>query len=295
MTRFPMKTKSILTNGDMSQRLGQHFLINPTAIQTIIAALDLQKGDTVIEIGPGKGALTIPLAQKCQKIGCELIAIEKDLSFVRELRIKNKELRIIEGDALKELPRAACTVRSREGPQRPASNGVDNLGKTRFKAVGNIPYYITGKLMRVLGDLKNKPILSVFTVQKEVADRIAAHPPHMNLLAAAVQSWAKPQVLRYLKPGDFQPSPEVDSAIIKLTRAKSDIPIRYYEIMRIIFKQPRKTALNNLAEGLKMPKNALLAILQKKGFHEKIRPQDMGVEDIAYFAQKLRGGDNITS
>ena len=89
----------------LNKILGQHFLINKTAIKKIIAALDLKPNDTIIEIGPGKGALTLPLAEECQKIGCKIIAIEKDPLLVERLRVKGerKNLKIISGDILKIL------------------------------------------------------------------------------------------------------------------------------------------------------------------------------------------------
>lgn len=245
------------------KKLGQHFLVNQSAIKKIIAALDLKPADTIIEIGPGKGALTLPLAEKCQNpnFKCQIIAIEKDRQLVESIKYKVLSMNgeIIQGDALKVLPKI----------------------HTEYKLVGNIPYYITGKLLRILSELRNKPSLTVLTIQKEVAERICAKPPQMNLLAAAVQFWAEPRIIAALKSSDFNPPPKVDSAIIKLSPKTITLdPKRYYPLIKIIFKQPRKTLLNNLSEGLKITKIDTLNRLKKLGFNEQTRAQELNLEQI---------------
>ena len=291
----------------MREKLGQHFLINQSAIQKIIAALNLQKNDVIIEIGPGEGALTFPLLEQCKEINCEIIAIEKDPELAKNLesRITNQELRIIEGDVLKILP--TLTKRS-------------TLTAKRYKIVGNIPYYITGKLLRILSELITNYKLSitnvVLTVQKEVAERICAHPTKanptqrksslwgMNLLAAAVQFWAEPKIIGYLKPEDFSPPPEVESAIILIATRARPLATRetlenYYRLIKIIFKQPRKTLLNNLAAGFaiggtspstklgtsgKIKKDKIAEILKSVGLKGNERPQDLNLEVIKKLA-----------
>lgn len=251
----------------MGQRLGQHFLINKSAVQKIIAALELKTEDTILEIGPGKGALTLPLLQVCKKIGCKLLAIEKDPKLAEFPEGNN--FQIIKGDALKILPEL-----------------------TNFnKIIGNIPYYITGKLLRILSELKPKPKLIMLTIQKEVAERIIAKPPKMNLLAAAIQSWAETKIIGYLKPEDFSPPPKVNSAILKLntkilgiTDEKSK---KYYELIKILFKQPRKTILNNLKQGWKIDKNKIVKILSSLDLTGAERPQNLGLETIAQLSEKF--------
>jgi len=252
----------------MREKLGQHFLKNKSAINKIIAALDIKTGETVIEIGPGEGALTFPLAEECAAKNSGLIAIEKDETLAQELKQKfdkNGAIKIITGDVLEVLPTFSINLKT--------------------KIAGNIPYYITGKLLRTISELENKPALAVLMVQKEVAERIAANPPKMNLLAAATQFWSKPEIIMKLKPGDFDPPPEVDSAVIKLT-TKSAIAseakqsIGYYKLIRIIFKQPRKTLINNLKEGVNMPKTGLENALKTAGLPLNCRPQNLSLENI---------------
>ncbi len=256
--------------------LGQHFLINQAAIKKIVAALNLEAGDTVIEIGPGRGALTFPILEKCGEVGCKLIAIEKDPSLASKFQITNSKFQIIEGDVLKELPKL---IRDWD------------LGFGNWKLAGNIPYYITGKLLRIFSELENKPELIVLMIQKEVAERICAQPPRMNLLAAAVQLWAEPKILFTLKPEDFNPPPEVHSAVIKLeTRSqnlKSETADNYYKMIKIIFKQPRKTLVNNLGIGLKKPKNEIENALKSLGLSPQIRPQNLSVKEIGLLTTLL--------
>ena len=258
----------------MGQKLGQHFLINKNAIEKIIAALELKNNETIIEIGPGKGALTIPLIKACEKIECKIIGIEKDKKIAQQLVTGKWKLEIIIGDALKIIPQLVSNY------QLPIAN---------YKIVGNIPYYITGKLMRVLSELENKPSLIVLTIQKEVAERIMAQPPKMNLLAAATQFWAEPKIIGYLKPSDFSPPPEVESAIIKLTPRIQPIANskNYYKLIKILFKQPRKTALNNLVDGLGISKFKGLEILKKIGLSGEERPQNLNINQIKQLLEIL--------
>lgn len=253
----------------MSKRLGQHFLGNKEKIKEIVDSLELKEGDLVIEIGAGHGELTRELVSVP---GVTIVAIEKDselVSSIEYLVSSNENLEIIQGDVLKALP---------------VLHAKHQIPNTKYKVVGNIPYYITGKLLRILGELKPKPELIVLTVQKEVAERIVAEPPKMNLLAASVQFWANPEIIGFVPKKDFKPEPEVDSAIIKLaTRvqplANSDTK-NYYKLVRALFKQPRKTILNNLQAGVKLNKDEITRKLRESGVNPADRPQNVDVADI---------------
>jgi len=246
-------------------------LVNKAAIAKIISALDLQKSDVVVEIGPGGGALTLPLLEKCQDLNCRVVAIEKDAKLAAALgnRTKNTRAEVMVGDALKLLPEIAAP----------------------YKLVGNIPYYITGKLLRTLGEMEKKPDLIVLTIQKEVAERLTAQPPRMNLLAAATQIWSKPRIIARLKPKDFRPPPKVDSAVIKLEiepkiEEKPALE-RYYRLIKILFKQPRKTVLNNLSTGLKIGKNEAVEIAKKCGLTGAERPQNVSLSQALQMSLEL--------
>ncbi|TSC95828.1 MAG: 16S rRNA (adenine1518-N6/adenine1519-N6)-dimethyltransferase [Parcubacteria group bacterium Athens0714_26] len=263
----------------MYQKLGQHFLINKSALEKIAAALDIQPNDTIIEIGPGHGELTLLLAKNFQFLisNFKLIAIEKDALFTEELQNKftnNKNIKIINGDVLKNLPAII------KNPKLKIKN---------YKITGNIPYYITGKLLRTLSELKNKPSLIILTIQKEVAERICAAAPKMNLLAAATQFWSEPEILFNLKQEDFNPPPKIESAVIKLTprRLTGDGEL-YYKLIHAVFKQPRKTIVNNLWETIKIPKNETLQILKKLGMEPNDRPQNLSVGQLVRLGELIK-------
>lgn len=252
------------------KRLGQYFLKNTQALHAIINALHITAEDTIIEIGPGHGELTRHLlASPAQKI----IAIEKDSELAAYMRtqfsIINSQFSIIEGDALKILP-ALCDLRFALCP---------------WKLVGNIPYYITGFLFRIIGELEHKPSRAVFMIQKEVAERVCEAPPRMNKLAASVQIWAEPTIIMTLPPSDFDPPPKVDSAIITLGARLQALGARklllYYRMVNILFRQPRKTIINNLIFGLpKTSKEKILAALAETRIAPTARPQNLSVQHI---------------
>lgn len=248
------------------KRLGQHFLKNETVLQKIAETIAVNSSDIVIEIGPGHGELTKHLLTNHPR---RLIAIEKDQRLAEKLRVAfpEKNLEIIEADALKTLPRIAESLKTEE-----------------YKICGNIPYYITGHLFRIIEELNHKPNFSVFTVQKEVAERIVAEPPRMNLLNASVRFWADPEIVAILTKKDFFPVPKVDSAVIALqTKKLAKIKIAgrdtYYPFIKTLFKQPRKTILNNLI-GLNIPKEKIREKLKKQGLDPLLRPQELDFEKI---------------
>ena len=150
----------------MKKSLGQHFLTNPHIHELIVQSADIKPGDVVVEVGPGSGLLTDHLLAA----GARIIAVEKDDNFVQKLKekYKHKNVEIIHDDILTFKP----------------SLKISNL---KFKIVANIPYYLTGHLLRLI--LQSWPPfnLAVLMVQKEVAKRMTAKPPWMNMLAVLVQ------------------------------------------------------------------------------------------------------------
>ncbi len=278
----------------MPAKLGQHFLINKSILRKIAESLEIEENDLIIEIGAGHGELTEAIRKENSKI--KIIAIEKDKNLVRFIRKKfksEKNTEIIEGDALKEIKnqiskiKAAPNNKTKFAAKQTNQNSkiIENL-----KIAGNIPYYITGYLLRILAELERKPSLIVLTIQKEVAQRICAKPPKMNLLAASVQFWSKPKIASFIKKTSFSPQPKIDSAIIKLTKKNEKPEVKgedYYKLIKIIFKQPRKTILNNLTEGFKKQKNKIEKELKNLDINPSFRPQNLSIEDLiklaAYF------------
>jgi 16S rRNA (adenine1518-N6/adenine1519-N6)-dimethyltransferase len=256
----------------MPKRLGQHFLKNRSALRRIAEMLEPMPGETVIEIGPGHGELTefLRTANSEQRI----VLIEKDEKLCGSLKEKFRgdgHVTIVEGDALKLLPVLIKDLR---------------LEIQGYKIVGNIPYYITGHLFRVLSELGHKPVRCVFTMQKEVALRMCAVPPRMNRLAASVQFWADAQVIQTLPANDFQPAPKVASAIVLIKTIKAPAPSAdYYAAVRALFAQPRKTILNNLMAGTGEKKEVIVKKLSTIHVPSDDRPQNLNVKDIAAIAE----------
>lgn len=255
------------------KRLGQHFLIDTDILEIIAEAIHPGPGDTVIEIGPGHGELTEKIARRKTRI----LGIEKDPELALQLKAKfqhNKNIEIIEGDALKLLPKITSDYA---------------LTAQGYTLAGNIPYYITGHLFRIISELPNKPHSLVFTVQKEVAERIASEPPRMNLLAASIQAWARPAILGFIPKTAFSPRPSVDSAILELVpllpHERFNTP-PYYSFIKILFKQPRKTVTNNLRE-LPQWHGTLKKLLEGRAIPENARPQDLDVQIIKELSRNV--------
>jgi 16S rRNA (adenine1518-N6/adenine1519-N6)-dimethyltransferase len=253
------------------QKLGQHFLKNDAVLAKIVDAIAPADGDRIIEIGPGHGELTIPLARATGGTRAEIFCIEKDHALVgslESLAAASGHINVVEGDALKLLP---------------------SLISKDCKIVGNIPYYITGKLLRIISELEQKPERAIFLIQKEVAERICAAAPQMNRLAASVQFWATPAIIAVVPRKDFSPPPDVESAVIALARnpasAAAIDPTLYYRAVRTIFAQPRKTILNNLsAMGGAQNKEHIAGLLLKIGVPPDSRPQNLNIRQIIAIA-----------
>lgn len=259
----------------MGQRLGQHFLINAEKLKKVADALAIRKGDVVIEIGPGHGELTEYLLEA----GARVTALERDKALIEPLKekfasaneltsLQANELtfEVIEGNALELLPMVV--------------EELEQAG-TPYMIAGNIPYYITGFLLRVIEGLNHKPTRVVLTIQKEVAERICAQVPHMNLLAASVQFWAEPEIVEIVPKADFDPPPKVDSATMRLQVRQTEGVTAdvYYAFIKKMFTQPRKTIVNNLA-GKEGDKEAVAETLKRVGIEVHSRPQDLSIKDI---------------
>lgn len=256
----------------MARKLGQHFLTNKKKIKKIVDFLELEESDRVLEIGPGKGALTEEIGKRSKNL--EILAVEQDKNLVGYLKNnlvpKIEEygniLEIEYGNILTKLP--------------PLSEKLDNFEE--YKIVGNIPYYITGKLFRVFEEIDKKPKKIVLTIQKEVADRLVSKPPNANILSSSVQFWADVEKVMSLPRKDFSPAPDVNSATVVVIpkEHKREIKSDYYKMLKILFKHPRKTILNNLTLGLDQEKYKIKERINKIGIKPDNRPQNLDIASI---------------
>lgn len=257
-------------------KLGQHFLKNKKIIKEILGAAELEKEDLVLEIGAGHGELTSELVKTKTKI----LAVEKDkklFEFLKKKFSQEKNLTILNQDILKVLENISKLI--------PANKN--------FKIIGNIPYYLTGALLRRLGEIKPRPQICVLMLQEEVGKRLCAKHPNYNRLGAIVQFWSEPEIIKIVSKKNFYPQPKVDSSIIKLKIKKEEPKIdfrKYCWIVNILFKQPRKTILNNLLVVNKN-KNFWLKFLKKTGINPLDRPQNLNIDqiiNISKFIDKYR-------
>jgi 16S rRNA (adenine1518-N6/adenine1519-N6)-dimethyltransferase len=244
------------------QSLGQNFLFDDEILARIATTADLSPHDHVLEIGPGLGALTRHLAQTAVHVR----AIELD---ERLLPVLHNELAyfdnvdIIHGDIL---------------AQNPA-----NLFDGPYKVIANVPYYITGAILRHLLTAVHKPTLMVMTVQKEVAERITAVPPNMSLLAVSVQFYGTVQISHIIKAGAFWPRPDVDSAVIRLDLYDEPLlPLAeeeaFFRLVKAGFSQKRKQLHKNL-RGLGFTKEVVEGVLAEAGVDGRRRAETLTIEE----------------
>jgi 16S rRNA (adenine1518-N6/adenine1519-N6)-dimethyltransferase len=206
--------------------LGQHFLNSRHYLNAVADAADIKKGDTIVEIGPGEGALTEVLLER----GARVIALEKDARLIPILteKFKGKKFELIEGDALEFEP-----------------------SLTKYKVVGNIPYYITGALLRKFLEVKKQPSVLVFLMQKEVAQRIAREKKE-SILSLSVKAYGTPLYIKSVPRGAFVPPPNVDSSILKVADISRKHFVNatheknFFELVKRGFGQKRKLLKSNL-------------------------------------------------
>jgi len=219
--------------------LGQHFLSAPGVVADIITAAQIEHGETVLEIGPGRGVLTRALLDA----GARVVAVEKDDALSAELH----------GVFRADISDGRLTIHNRDIMEiRPAS-----VAGERYKVVANIPYNITGMLIRHLLSAEIQPACAVLMLQKEVALRASAKEGKESMLSISIKAYGAPHIVRTVKAGSFVPPPKVDSAVLAITDINRNAfhtvnENTFFTIVKNGFKEPRKQLKNNL-ESLASP------------------------------------------
>lgn len=274
------KTQNICRDNHISpaRSRGQNFLINEKVYDDIIEASDINKDDIILEVGPGLGFLTEKLAEKAKKV----IAIELDdkLAEVLKKRLEKQGIKNVEIINMNVL----------DFDIEKYSDLKSQISNLKYKIVANLPYNITSVFLRKFLTAQNKPQSFVLMLQKEVAERIAAKPGKMSLLAVSVQIYAKPQIVQIVSSVDFWPAPKVDSAVIKIDNVL--IPNidekKIFQLIKFGFSSKRKMLKNNLAGAFRMEQSEVEKLIKQAGFNEKVRAQELSVEDwyklAKYFA-----------
>lgn len=291
-----------MNNIKPKKSLGQNFLQDEKVLKKIIETAELSKEDNVLEIGSGRGALTRCLIQS----GARVIAVEKDENLANELGVKlqitNDKSQINFKFQISNLPHRQTgfqTISNESNYNFQNNSGVisgdileinlplllEENDFLPYKLVANIPYYITGKIVRLFFETKYRPKLIVLLVQKEVAQRICAEPGAMSILSVSVQCFGTPQFVAQVSRESFDPVPKVDSAILKIVPrehsffASKNEEEKFFRFVKIGFASRRKTLANNLSTGLKIEKSKIEDFLQKQGFSRAVRAQELAVED----------------
>ncbi len=253
--------------------LGQHFLIDERILARIAEAAELEPGEWALEIGAGPGTLTRHLALRADHV----VAVEIDERFMpllQEVLSPFPNVTIVLGDILKMDP-------------------SDLVHGHPYRAIGNIPYYITSSILRHLMEASRKPRRIVLTVQLEVARRITARPGAMSLLAVSVQVYGRPRVVERIQAGAFWPRPEVDSAVVVIEPYERPVvdlhdPDWFFEVVRAGFSQRRKQLHNALRHGLGLPEAFVRAALAEAGIDPSRRAETLSLEEWARLSAALR-------
>jgi 16S rRNA (adenine1518-N6/adenine1519-N6)-dimethyltransferase len=259
--------------------LGQNFLKSKAALRAMIEAAKIgnerRKESVILEIGPGKGALTEALLEQ----GAHVVAIEKDVQLIELLQEKFKEkiadkyLEIISGDALELDPSTLIS------PVHSA-----------YQIVANIPYYITGQFFKHYLTDVSQPKSIVVMVQREVAHRIVARDKKESLLSLSIKCYGTPRYVMTVQKEYFSPAPKVDSAIIAIENISRNFfdtitEEQFFNTIKTGFAHKRKVLINNL-EAISS-REKLQSVFAKLNISEKIRAEDMTLADWKLISAEL--------
>ena len=260
------------------KRLGENYLIDANIKDKIIAEAAVKDTDTIIEIGPGLGALTIDLASS----GANVYAVEKDKKAYSILKglVGNDfpNLKLFNADILKFDLKA-----------------ISGIGK--LKVVGNLPYYITTPIIEYLINNRKSIKSILITVQKEVANRLlaAVGSDSYSSISCFIQYYTKPRYIHTIRRTSFYPVPEVDSSLIGLEVLEMSPRVNvgdeelFFRLIRGAFNQRRKAILNSLSRDavLGISKEKLSKVLKEVGIDPAARPEKIGLSAFARLANSL--------
>lgn len=252
--------------------LGQHFLVDPLVVSNIIDALDPQPGETVLEIGPGKGVVTLPLVNT----GAEVVAVELDRQLAPDLAkafAGRENIRVLEADILSLDPKVA--------------------GLSTFALVGNLPYNITTPVMDWLLTYRDNIDRAVLMMQKEVGERVASPPGRRSrsTISVLTELYYDSEIVCKVPPEAFRPRPKVDSAVIKFVRhdLTYDIPDpkRFEKLVRFCFAGKRKNLLNNLNSAYPIPRDKLERLIVNICGDRRIRAEQLQLNTFLELAREI--------
>lgn len=254
--------------------LGQNFLKSKSVVSAIIDASDITPEEIILEIGPGEGFMT----EELLKCSGKVIVVEKDHRLIPVLKEKFKDytevgkLDVLEKDILN------FDIESLKNYKHP------------YKVIANIPYYITGQIIRMFLESDFEPLSMTLLVQKEVAQRILAKDGKESLLSLSVKVFGEPKIVRYVPRGAFSPVPNVDSAVIIIQSISKDKlgelnPKIFFKILHAGFAHKRKQLLSNLS--IEFSKDIVTKTFENLGVNPKARAEDLSLSTWLDLANKL--------
>ncbi len=253
-----------------NKALGQHWLKDRLVLEAIAESADIADTDTVLEIGPGLGTLTSELLRRSKNV----IAVE----FDKELAIK------LPG----QFPGTNLSVLN----QDILSFDLSSL-PVDYVVVANVPYYITSKIVQMLMTADNKPRIAVLLVQKEVAERIAAEPGDMSILAVSAQLYAQTSLGIEVPREFFTPPPKVDSQVIILETRQQPLVSRddekdFFRVVKGGFSAKRKKLRSSLSGGLIIEKSQAEELLSSADISPDLRAEDLSIAQWKKLMEQVR-------
>ncbi|MBX3070068.1 MAG: ribosomal RNA small subunit methyltransferase A [Thermomicrobiales bacterium] len=247
-----------------SKGRGQNFLTSQAVVDRIAALTGAGRNDTIVEIGPGLGALTGALTE----LAGQVTAIEIDERLAEHLMSADPpgNLSVVTGDAL-TLPEETFVPESGE-----------------YVVAANLPYSVGAAIVRRFLELAQPPRRMVVMLQREVAERMAAKPGDLSLLGVAVQLYAHPTLAFHVPPSAFKPRPKVESTVLVLEPHAHPLleeaeRAAFFEVLHAGFHQKRKQLANTLSSGLDLPKAATIVWLEENGIDPTRRAESLSVEE----------------
>ncbi len=256
------------------RKWGQHFLMDQQFLRKIVGATCLSSDDAVLEIGPGRGALTSLLVRAAGKV----LAVEVDPSLCRSLQKEyGGRVHVLNRDFLDISENEVCAA----------------LG-SRWKITANLPFYITSPILNKIVSWDGWE-LGVLTVQKEVGERVCAPPGTRayGLLSIMVQVHADPAMLFVVPRQAFSPPPKVDAAVILLRRRACPLVDRmeldhFFAVLRPCFQSRRKIILNSFSRGMGIGKREAESMLRGAGIDPGRRPEAMSIEECMVLSRLVK-------
>jgi 16S rRNA (adenine1518-N6/adenine1519-N6)-dimethyltransferase len=250
------------------QKLGQHFLHDESVLDAIISAYCPTLGELIVEVGPGKGALTEKLLLLDQKV----IGVEWDeemLAVLRQKYSKDQNL-ILEHADIRHFN---------------LINFIDGIGYSDYSIVANLPYYLSAYFMRQLFEYSRLPRQAILLIQKEVAERVIAKPgtKTRSTLSVLAQVYSSPKINLIVPPTSFTPPPQVESAVVSFEKIKNPFVNKtqeknFFRVVKSGFSSKRKTLLNSLSAGLHMERDEIAQILQNVAIDANLRAESISVD-----------------